>query len=86
MNCSDGRARYAKTHTNEGERCAIQEDTDEESKGNDSTAGKNAKRGSRLEGNEGHADSERKDKTTSDLVERCIDVFQSVIAETMDKV
>ena len=86
MNCGDGGARYSETHTNKGEWCAIQEDPNEESKGNESTTEKNAKRGTGLEDREGYSNGEWKDETTSDLIERCIDVFQSVIAETVDKV
>lgn len=85
MNCGDSGARYAKAHTDGGKRCAIEEDPNEKSQSNGGTAKKDTKRGSGLQNKEGYTNGEWKDETTSDLVERSIYVFQSVIAETADK-
>jgi hypothetical protein len=85
MNCCDGGARYAKRHSNRGEWNTIWKDSNKESKGNRSTTEKDAKRRSGLDDKEGYANGGWKDEATSNLVERRINVFQSVIAETVDE-
>jgi hypothetical protein len=78
----DSGRRHAEHDTDSGDRGAVEEDADEEAEGDETAGEEDAQGGLGVEEYEGGADGKGKDEPSSDLVERGVDVFEGVVAET----
>lgn len=83
MDGGDEGGKDTETDAYEGDVCAIEEDADEEAEGDDGAGEEGLEWGTGVEGDEGSEDGEGEDHAASDLVERCVDVFEGVIAEAV---
>ncbi len=66
--------------------CAIEENPDEEAEGDDRASEEGVEGGAGVEGDERREDREWEYHASRDLIERGVDIFQSIIAETVESV
>jgi hypothetical protein len=85
VHCCDCGTGNAKTNTGKNHGNRIKKDANEEAESNNGTAKKNAEGRTRGEEEVGGKDCEREDKTTCDLVDRCVDILEGIVAETGNK-
>ena len=82
VNSGDTRREYSERDTDDGERHRIKEHPYEEAKGDDSAGGEDGERGARVQEHKRGSDCEREDETSGNLIEGCVDIFQSIVAQT----
>jgi len=82
MYCGDSRTGDAEANTQKGHGNRIEEDTNEKAKRHYGAAEQDTQGRPRGEEEVGSKDGEGKDEPTCDLVDRCIDVLEGIVAET----
>ena len=82
MHCCNAGTCNAEANTQDSHGDSIEEDTDKEAESNDGAAEEDAEGRARGEEEAGSEDCEGEDKATCDLVDRCIDILEGIVART----